>query len=661
LSLQRRLTVFFIVIVILPLAVAGIVVQRIVGHEVERRTELSLGPALEAVVSSYNVRFDALETRVRAAARSSDFVDNLQGNRREFDRYLGGVRNEVGGVDFLIMTDPSGKVVGADLGPGLFLNGFEPPSAQEMVDGPEEGAFASLAIPIRARGGERLGALAGGFWFDRSLLIGYSPGVVDLSVVVDGRVVATTAPLDEVQPVEIQTEERFDAELGEDVTARAIAFDEGPAVMASTPRSSVGGLSTQVVLLGLLALAFMGTAILAYWLARLITQPLEELAHGAQEISMGHFDHRIPVRARDEVGSVAVAFNEMTEKLRETIGELSSSRDQLQRAIRRVGDTLRSTHDMRQMLDSIVNTAADAVQADAAVLWMFTATREGIYPAITRGVAGGSVESMKVGEGIAGHVAERGREVIVPSQTAGPRRVASEPELPVLVALPLFSQSRLMGVLVNYRKDPDRPFSSGDVDTMFFLAEQGGVAIENVLLHEDAQRLSLTDGLTGVWNRRYFQMQFRQALATASRFERPFSILMLDLDRFKAVNDTHGHQRGDAILVEISQRLSGVLREIDTFARYGGEEFICLLAETALAGAATTAEKIRDSIKSKPFGGVGDEPLTLTVSIGVASYPDHGDSFRALVEAADQALYRAKQEGRDRVRTAGGSSLRVAT
>lgn len=217
-----------------------------------------------------------------------------------------------------------------------------------------------------------------------------------------------------------------------------------------------------------------------------------------------------------------------------------------------------------------------------------------------------------------------------------------------------------MGVLTIYRKDAELIFTRGDTDTVMFLAEQGGVAIENVLLHEDAQRLSLTDGLTGVWNRRYFQMQFRQVLATASRFDRPFSIMMLDLDHFKRVNDTHGHQRGDAILVEFSQRVSSALREIDTFARYGGEEFICLLAETGLGGAATTAEKIREVIKTKAFGGMGDEPITLTVSIGVASYPEHGDSFRGLVEAADQAMYRAKQEGRDRVRTP-GSQLKLAT
>jgi two-component system cell cycle response regulator len=224
-----------------------------------------------------------------------------------------------------------------------------------------------------------------------------------------------------------------------------------------------------------------------------------------------------------------------------------------------------------------------------------------------------------------------------------------------------------MGVLAAYRRDVGRPFSKEDLDMVVFLAEQGGVAIENVLLHEETTRLSLTDGLTGVWNRRYFQMQFRQVLATATRFARPFSLLMLDLDHFKDVNDNYGHQRGDEILVEFAQRVNEALREVDTFARYGGEEFICLLSETDTSGAQTTADKILRAIRATPFGEKGGQGLRLTVSIGIASYPEHGDSFGALVDAADKALYRAKQEGRDRVRTAGlppdeprGPGLRIA-
>ncbi|MDQ4126119.1 MAG: diguanylate cyclase, partial [Actinomycetota bacterium] len=368
-------------------------------------------------------------------------------------------------------------------------------------------------------------------------------------------------------------------------------------------------------------------------------------------IAEGRFDHRIQVRSKDEVGQLAEAFNDMTDTLGETVSELSSSRDQLRRAIRRVGDTLRSTHDMKQMLSSVLNTTVDAIRADGAVLWMFGSTREELYPARGVNVDLDSLGRVKVGEGVVGLVAERSVNVLLPQQ-AGPRPTPAETTHPVTIAIPLYTQDRIMGVIAVHREDPEDRFTEEEFDYVVFLGEQAGVAVENVLLHEEAQRLSITDGLTGVWNRRYFLMQFPQALAAAQRFQRPFSVLMLDLDTFKAINDTHGHQRGDAVLVEFAKRVTRVIREVDTFARYGGEEFICLLSETDLHGARTTAEKILDAIRSEPFGMPGEQPLTITVSIGVASYPLHGDTYKALVGAADKALYRAKQEGRDRVCTA---------
>jgi diguanylate cyclase (GGDEF)-like protein len=310
---------------------------------------------------------------------------------------------------------------------------------------------------------------------------------------------------------------------------------------------------------------------------------------------------------------------------------------------------------MKQMLESVVNTAADAVEADAAVLWSFTPTREALYPSISRGIDVTTLPRLKIGEGLVGFVAERATSMVIPppSPVQGlPRFARSEPSFPVALATPLYTQDRMVAVLTLYRNHPRKHFSDEEREMVNFLTEQCGVAIENVLLHEEAQRLSLTDGLTGTWNRRFLQMQFKQVMATATRFARPFSVLMLDLDNFKRVNDTFGHQRGDEILVEFSSRVRSALRDVDTFARYGGEEFLCLLAETDVEGAVTVAEKIREAIKNEDFGEIHDEPLNLTVSIGIASYPVHGDNYPALLEAADQAMYRAKQLGRDRVAVA---------
>ena len=657
-SLQRRLTLFFVLIVILPLVAAGYVVQRVVVGEISRRAVLALDPALDAAVAVYNARVDDLPDDVRTTVERRRLAKLIAGGRSDAAKeFLVESLARAGGLDFLILLDGDGRVVGHARSPGEFVDGFERPDPGEILatEGMTGRGFnRTHDIPVRVRGGETVGSVVGGFWLDRSILIGATAGTVELSLAADGLVVASTADVGGSTRLGAFGTETFEADIGGEASAKARLLDGGEmALVSSTAEAPIRAVSDKVLLymaaLLLLALAIVSS--LAYILARLITQPLEELSEGAAAIAEGRFDHRINVRSKDEVGQLAAAFNDMTDTLGETVRELSTSRDQLRRAIRRVGDTLRSTHDMKQMLSSVLNTTVDAIRADGAVLWMFGSTREELYPARGVNVDLDALGRVKVGEGVVGLVAERSVNVLLPQQ-AGPRPTAAESSHPVTIAIPLYSQDRIMGVITVHREDPERHFTEEEFDYVVFLGEQAGVAVENVLLHEEAQRLSITDGLTGVWNRRYFLMQFPQALAAAQRFQRPFSVLMLDLDGFKAINDTHGHQRGDAILVEFTKRVTRVIREVDTFARYGGEEFICLLSETDIHGARTTAEKILDAIRSEPFGGAGEQPLTITVSIGVASYPLHGETYKSLVEASDKALYRAKQEGRDRVCTA---------
>jgi diguanylate cyclase (GGDEF)-like protein len=198
-------------------------------------------------------------------------------------------------------------------------------------------------------------------------------------------------------------------------------------------------------------------------------------------------------------------------------------------------------------------------------------------------------------------------------------------------------------------------FTGSDLETVTGFAEQAAVAIENVRLHEEAERLSLTDALTGLWNRRYLFSALQREIERANRFGRPISVILLDLDRFKAINDTYGHKRGDDVLVEIAQRVQGVIREVDVFARYGGEEMCLLLPETDRAGAEAAAERVSEAVRCTPFGAAGEAPLRVTVSQGIAVYPGHGRAPGALLEAADDALYDAKHAGRDRWRVATGA------
>jgi two-component system, cell cycle response regulator len=168
----------------------------------------------------------------------------------------------------------------------------------------------------------------------------------------------------------------------------------------------------------------------------------------------------------------------------------------------------------------------------------------------------------------------------------------------------------------------------------------------------ELRRRSVTDPLTGLWNYGYLQAALHREVARASRFARPLSVLMLDLDLFRRVNDIYGHQRGSQVLVEFGQRVAAQTRRVDTLARYGGEEFVLILPETGVEGVGQVAERICATIREQPFGATAGVSVPLTVSIGAAVYPRHGDSATALLHCADAALYEAKRAGRDQWRLA---------
>jgi diguanylate cyclase (GGDEF)-like protein len=162
--------------------------------------------------------------------------------------------------------------------------------------------------------------------------------------------------------------------------------------------------------------------------------------------------------------------------------------------------------------------------------------------------------------------------------------------------------------------------------------------------HDDLERLSTTDTLTGLSNRRHLMNFLAQEIERAKRADRPFSILMLDVDHFKKYNDTHGHQAGDEVLARIGTVLRNSIRPYDCAARYGGEEFLVMLSGTSLEPARESAERIRKQVQAEKF-----EAESVTISIGVAEYPSHGDAAKSVIGQADAALYEAKRAGRDRV------------
>ncbi len=300
------------------------------------------------------------------------------------------------------------------------------------------------------------------------------------------------------------------------------------------------------------------------------------------------------------------------------------------------------------MVSALLETTTAYLSAATGVFVVVVAGSERLRPMETAGAAGQSdVGEITGGTGLAGTASHLAAAVLWPRDGDGVRPSSQEPEAGAgAMAIPLRSGGHPFGVLGYYGRQS--PFDDEDVDALEILVRQAETAIENSFLYEEAVRLSLTDGMTGLWNRRNFDLRLESELSRALRFSEPFAVVFVELDQMMAVNDRYGHQAGDTVLLELARRLTEAVREVDVVARWGGDEFTLLLPKTALPGALLLAEKIRAAVGTAPFR-TDTGSLDITISVGVAAYPEHGAAGKDLVAAADAAMYRAKAGGRNRV------------
>jgi diguanylate cyclase (GGDEF)-like protein len=219
--------------------------------------------------------------------------------------------------------------------------------------------------------------------------------------------------------------------------------------------------------------------------------------------------------------------------------------------------------------------------------------------------------------------------------------------------VPLILRERVLGALFLQDCSEPRAWSIDDISLIGSLADQVSVAIENAELHQEKERQAVTDGLTGMANRRSFNNTFSREFERAKRYEQCLSLVMIDLDFLKVINDSFGHQVGDEAIKEIGRMLKQSSRTIDLAARYGGEEFCLLLPNTDITMAEQLAERLRKVIEDVHIEGPGH----ISASLGVATYPTHAGDADTLFKKADDALYEAKQSGRNMVKVATPTEL----
>jgi diguanylate cyclase (GGDEF)-like protein len=215
-----------------------------------------------------------------------------------------------------------------------------------------------------------------------------------------------------------------------------------------------------------------------------------------------------------------------------------------------------------------------------------------------------------------------------------------------LFMMPLFYEKELLGILVFLSPVPNaiRPYQ---IELLKVLGNQASSSLANAKFHAEIEKMAITDGLTGLFNHRNFQEKLTAEFRRLERFSAPLSLLLIDIDFFKKINDTYGHPAGDEVLREVAGVIRETIRNVDIPARYGGEEFAALLPGTNHEGALKMAERLRETIAERRFRIEGKE-LRVSVSIGAATSPHDAGAKEELVEKADKALYNAKRNGRNR-------------
>jgi diguanylate cyclase (GGDEF)-like protein len=213
----------------------------------------------------------------------------------------------------------------------------------------------------------------------------------------------------------------------------------------------------------------------------------------------------------------------------------------------------------------------------------------------------------------------------------------------------LLQQNKPIGVISLYREKTDS-FKKNEISLFNKIALEISKVVDKTLLFRQTKELSITDDLTGLYNRRYFNERIDREVQRSRRYKRPLAILMIDIDHFKIYNDINGHLMGDEILKRIGHTLENNVRKTDILARYGGEEFVVILPEIDKANAIQVAEKLRSTIEIKRFPHEQKQPNgKLTISVGIATLHDDSDVTKELIDFADRALYKAKADGRNRI------------
>jgi diguanylate cyclase (GGDEF)-like protein len=607
-SFRTRLISFFVLIVVVPMIAVGVLVYRLIGASEQGKADARANGIASAAASLYARDTAAANADARALAHDPALL-----NPGRLDASLPGIAARAGLARVTVST---GSRTLADVGdrsaiaPGAAIVKFTTGSpaltlvVSEVTAGDYARDLASRQAAVVVRQGARI--LGGTLVPPQGATLPHEGNVT-----VSGKRYRAVS-------------EAFAGFGGTPVTVTVLSGLTATATAIKSTRIVAGAF---IVAFLILALAF------TLLVSRALQGQLSRFLQAARRLASGDFSSPIRTQGRDEFAALGQEFNNMSNELARRMEELSQQRAQLRQAIGRIGQTFASNLDRTALLDLALKTAIDAAQADCGRV---SARRQSEQPL---------AELQR--EGSLAGLETRIYAAELAALSSGSLGESSDDDVHVAsVPLgPLASGRRAPGVISVARRG--RPFSDDERELLRSLAAQAGLALENVELHYQVRRQAVTDELTGLANHGRFQELLQAEIEQVRRYQHPVGLVMLDIDDFKAVNDTYGHQQGDAVLRAVGRVLQQNSRDADSPARYGGEEMALILPHTDLEGAYVIAERVRAAIEALEVPRIdGHGTLSATASLGVAA-SNEGDK-NVLIADADAALYEAKRQGKNR-------------
>jgi len=597
-SLRSRLAAFFLLIVVMPMVAVAVLLIRTSGELSSGRVQAQLGQAARTAQAVYGRELGRLED---ASLELAAELEAKRAWRMRPARLAALLRREVESDRFLSAT---------------LLGAGDRPLRQVG----SRGALHSVVIRFtRTSGPVRAVSLAG------VPADGFAARVADLTgaeaLLADGsRVIAASDPglrPDGERDLDPREWELIDVELG-----------SGYALTLAMDRPEVSPIESRPLLSALFVALLLAALAMGWLLWRAVHSQLNAMLDAAKQIGRGDFAARVPERGRDELALFAREFNRMAGLVEEQFGHIVSQEEQLRRSVRRLGEAMAQGLDRDGLPELALMMTIEACGADYGLL----------LPEGSGELALERIELAAESEGPHEQLDATAGELIARIRAAATHEPLAETAGEWHALAVALRHGRAAATMVLLRRES--AFGEAEREIFSYLTGQIAVSLENLAMLNQLEREATTDELTGLANRRRFNRRLASEAARARRFAHPLSLVMLDIDDFKPINDRYGHSVGDEALRRLAQIMRSQSRSIDEPARLGGEEFVILLPETPLEGAREIAERLRRRIADDP------RKPRFTVSAGVAELGRQMQPAE-LIEAADTALYAAKGRGKN--------------